>query len=133
MAKPLMSRLIVGNATPGQLTPGISGTQANSTTWITSQSRDFSSAVAWTTPKKAQELKDQLRTLVSLDAGDHTARLLFRKVQKAYDSKDFELAKAQARIKDLEAQLEDVRPRKRKKVKISPNSKFADIRAIHRA
>ena len=33
----------------------------------------------------------------------------------------------------LEQQVESIRPRKKKKVQISPNSKFADIEAIHKA
>jgi hypothetical protein len=33
----------------------------------------------------------------------------------------------------LEAQLEKARPRKRKKVKTSPNSKLVDIEAIYKA
>ena len=33
----------------------------------------------------------------------------------------------------MEAQIEAARPRKRKRVETSPNSKFADIEAVHRA
>ena len=36
-------------------------------------------------------------------------------------------------MQGLEQQVEAIRPRKRKKVWISPNSKFADIEAIHKA
>jgi hypothetical protein len=43
------------------------------------------------------------------------------------------LATSQREIQTLEAQLEALRPRKKKKAQISPNSKFADIDAIYRA
>jgi hypothetical protein len=40
------------------------------------------------------------------------------------------LASQELRIQSLEVQLEKARPKKRRKVRTSPNSKFADIRAI---
>jgi hypothetical protein len=43
------------------------------------------------------------------------------------------LADHQLRIQSLEAQLEASRPQKRRKVRTSPNSKFADIKAIKKA
>ncbi|TVY14366.1 hypothetical protein LARI1_G009224 [Lachnellula arida] len=36
-------------------------------------------------------------------------------------------------VKDLEARLEQLEPRKRRCVRTSPNSKFADIKAIKEA
>ena len=43
------------------------------------------------------------------------------------------MAIALRKVEALEAQVEAGRARKRKKVKLSPNSKFADIEAIHKA
>ncbi len=37
------------------------------------------------------------------------------------------------KIRSLEAQVESLKSRKRKKVKLSPNSKFASINAIRKA
>ena len=62
-----------------------------------------------------------------------TQRHLFQKVQKAFDEKDVQLATSQQKIKSLEAQVEAGKARKRRKVKTSPNSRFADIKAIHKA
>ena len=62
-----------------------------------------------------------------------TRRQLFYKVQKAIDEKDVQLATSLQKIKSLEAQVEAGKRRKRKKVKTSPNSKFANIEAIHKA
>ena len=59
--------------------------------------------------------------------------MLFRKVIKGIDEKEYELGKANIRIKELEERLEHLRPKKKRKVQISPNSKFATIRAIKEA
>jgi hypothetical protein len=59
--------------------------------------------------------------------------LLFTKVEKAFDQKNFELAKAQQEIEALKAQLEAIQPSKRKRVVPDPNSKFVDIEQIHQA
>ena len=40
------------------------------------------------------------------------------------------MATVQKKVDALEAQIEGIRARKRKKVKLSPNSKFANIKAI---
>ena len=62
-----------------------------------------------------------------------TQRLLFRKVRKGFEEQESILADHELRIHSLEVQLEKARPRKRKKIKTSPNSKFADIEAIYKA
>ena len=62
-----------------------------------------------------------------------TARVLFRKVAKGLDNKDFVIAQYERRIKQLEARVLQLEPRKRQKVVTSPNSKFADIEAIYTA
>ena len=43
------------------------------------------------------------------------------------------MAQANLRIKQLEARVEQLEPRKRHQVRTSPNSKFADIQAIKEA
>ena len=62
-----------------------------------------------------------------------TQRVLFKKITKGFDKKDFDLRQANMRIQELEAKLEQLKPRKRKKVQTSPNSKFATTRAIWEA
>ncbi|KAF4630754.1 hypothetical protein G7Y89_g7386 [Cudoniella acicularis] len=62
-----------------------------------------------------------------------TCRQLFRKIVKGFDEKYYALAQAGLRIKQLEARVEQLEPRKRRKVQTSPNSKFADIQAIKKA
>ena len=86
------------------------------------------------TLKARKDLYLQIRTLAS---GSHnqlpTQRLLFRKVIKGIDEKEYELGKANMKIKELEERLEHLRPKKKRKVQTSPNSKFAIIRAIKEA
>jgi hypothetical protein len=61
-----------------------------------------------------------------------TSRLLVWKVIKRFEEQESILADYSYRIKSLELQLEKARPRKRMKVRTSPNSKFADISDIRR-
>jgi hypothetical protein len=62
-----------------------------------------------------------------------TQKLLFRKIIKGFEEQESVLAGNGHRIQSLEVQLEKARPRKRMKVKTSPNSKFVDIAKIKRA
>jgi hypothetical protein len=61
-----------------------------------------------------------------------TQRLLFRKIIKGFEEHESILADYSYRIHSLEVQLEKARPRKRIKVRTSPNSKFGDIEQIRR-
>lgn len=47
--------------------------------------------------------------------------------------REFELATAQQKIRQLEAELEAQRPRKRKRVVPDPNQAFVDIRQVAQA
>ena len=89
--------------------------------------------MVWSTPKKTSDFKDQVQLSNQLAKHSTTQRLLFRKTQKAFDEKNVQLATAQRQIQALEARIDTIRPRKRKKVELSPNSKFANIEDIHRA
>ncbi len=85
----------------------------------------------WSTPKKSTELKAQAAEFQKLqDQGCLTQRLLFRKIAKGFEEQESIIASHELRIQSLEVQLEKARPKKRRKVRTSPNSKFADIRAI---
>ena len=59
-----------------------------------------------------------------------TQRLFFRKITKGFEEQETVLATNQVRIQSLEVQLEAARPKKRKKVRPSPNSKFVSIKHI---
>jgi hypothetical protein len=66
------------------------------------------------------------------DSNPFTQRLLFQKIIKGFEEQKSVLADHSYRIQSLEVQLEKARPRKRMKVRTSPNSKFADIAKIRR-
>ncbi|TVY27535.1 hypothetical protein LHYA1_G003645 [Lachnellula hyalina] len=92
------------------------------------------SLVTWETPKAAKEVRLQVETISRLGNSDlPTQRLLFRKVLKGFDERDYALAQARLQVTQLEARLEQLEPRKRRKVRTSPNSKFVDIQAIKEA
>ena len=62
-----------------------------------------------------------------------THRMLFRNVENALDEKDFELAIKQRENDYLKTELELLKSKKKKKVDIDPNTKFAGIKAIRKA
>lgn len=87
--------------------------------------------IIWFTPKKSTELKTQATRLQKLKEQRHfTQRLLFRKAIKEFKEQENVLADRELKIQALEAQLEKARSKKRRKVKTSLNSKFANIGTI---
>ncbi|KAM9874670.1 transposase [Verticillium dahliae] len=132
MTQPLLSPLLLENTTNATRIANPTMDRAIGSRAI-EEYETATSAVTWSTPRKTVDLQVQLAQFSQLDRPTNTQRLLFRKVQKGFEEKDCLLATQERRIQILEQQLEQARPRKRKKVQISPNSKYADIEAIHRA
>ena len=62
-----------------------------------------------------------------------TARVLFRKISKAVNQQDYLIIEHKHKIQQLEARVQQLEPRKRRKVRTSPNSKFVEIKDIMRA
>ena len=93
-----------------------------------------STSIQFFTSKAKKDMYLQIRTLATVSHDQlPTQRLLFRKIVKGIDEKDYKLGKANMRIKELEERLEQLRPKKRRKVRTSPNSKFVTTRAIREA
>ncbi|KZL81475.1 transposase [Colletotrichum incanum] len=92
-----------------------------------------SSAVLWSTPRKARELDSQLHLFSKLDQSIATQRQLFRKVKKGFQEQSFQLATAQHEIQLLQAQVNDSTKRKKRAVKVDPNTKFATISNIRQS
>ena len=133
IARPLLSPLLLENSTTrvsSQVKPIIDRTHRSRPIqeWDSA-----TSIVTWSTPRKSADLQDQLAQYNQLSQPSSTQRLLFRKVQKGFEEKDYQLATLQRTVQGLEKQIETIRPRKKKKVQISPNSKFADIETIYKA
>jgi hypothetical protein len=129
MSKPLMNRLLLENSNKAaEETPATSG-NVEVPEW--NQDGSF---ILWETPRKSEDVRQQARQIMGLEQADTTtARVLFRKVAKGLDEKDFLIAQHERRIQQLEARVQQLEPRKRRKVRTSPNSKFASIEDIYRA
>ncbi len=129
VAKPLMSPLLLENSNKSTNPPLLKPQETPTLPLEVSET-----SIELQTPKARKDLHLQIRTLAS---GSHdqlpTQRVLFRKIVKGIDEKDYELGKANMRIKELEERLEQLRPKKKRKVQTSPNSKFATTRAIKEA
>jgi 4-hydroxybenzoate polyprenyltransferase len=133
MAKPLMSRLLLENSNK---VPSIDEQTALIQTPVSrlpSQGVVVDQGAEFATPRKKIDLRGHLNNLAIRKQDLSTRRLLFRKVKKAFDQKDSELARLRQENEALKIQLEVARPSRRKKVVTDPNSVFASIEDIHRA
>jgi 4-hydroxybenzoate polyprenyltransferase len=133
MAKPLLSPLLLENSNKPAIEPVNPSTPGMASPTASIQAAFEGSLVVWSTPRKAKDLRRSLNVLSHRVQPITTQRQLFRKVQKAIDEKDVQLATSLQKIKSLEVQVEAGRRRKRRKVQTSPNSKFANIEAIYKA
>jgi 4-hydroxybenzoate polyprenyltransferase len=126
IAKPLLSPLLLENSNAKKDT--LQATQS-----FNGRSAIDSPQEVLSTPRKSTEIKAQVARFQMLgDSNPSTQRLLFRKIIKGFEEQESVLADNGHRIQSLEVQLEKARPRKRMKVRTSPNSKFADIAKIRR-
>ena len=89
--------------------------------------------VAWTTPKKSQDVALQARRLEQGKLTLVEFRSFMRKVQKGFDEVKYQSAFWYKKYEDLEATVEASRPRKRKRVVTSPDSNLATIKHIQSA
>jgi hypothetical protein len=126
MAKPLMSPLLLENSNAVRNTP-----KAIESFEFRPQ---IDPQILLSTPRKSTEVKAQVARAKNLQkSGYSTERLLVRKIIKGWEGQESIIADQSFQIQSLQAQLEKARPIKRRKVKTSPNSKFADIQAIYQA
>ncbi|RYP47539.1 hypothetical protein DL768_006416 [Monosporascus sp. mg162] len=88
----------------------------------------------WYTPKKGKDVQDQLLAISSQeDAVPRNIRTLFRKAAKALDLKSAENAILRYDKRDLEKQLEALKPQGRSTVARDPNDIFPEIKQIMEA
>jgi hypothetical protein len=91
------------------------------------------SMVEFQTPQKSDDIRRQVSQITGLQTIDSsTTRVLFRKISKSIEQKDFVIAQQEIKIKQLESRLVQLQPRKRRKVQGSPNSRFITIEDIMR-
>lgn len=81
------------------------------------------------TPRRSQdifkllyEVSPELREIFRTD---NTVRISFDKVARLVDEKTMEVFNLQLKLEAAEAQLERLRPKKKRKVRLDPNAKFA--------
>jgi hypothetical protein len=85
MSKPLMNRLLLENSNKLE-----EQTLATSRSLVVPEWNQDSSAIEWVTPQKSVDVREQARQITGLEIADPaTARVLFRKVAKGLDEKDF--------------------------------------------
>ncbi|KAI7908579.1 transposase [Pyricularia oryzae] len=97
------------------------GLQRDKTPESPAQNINDPSLLIWKTPKTTRDARFQLQKLSQSNKTNATSRLLFAKIQKSFEAKDTLLASAQQKISLLEAQLEAIRPAKRRRVVPDPN------------
>ena len=78
------------------------------------------------TPSKPQEIPCLLANLTD-GQGSRAQRQVQKVLMKGWSQQSTELAAAEARIAKLEAQVEDLKPNKRTKVKVDINVSFAEL------
>ena len=129
MAKPLMSRLLLENSNNLEKESKKRKAEEPLPEWNIDQS-----VFKVSTPKKLEDIREQVYSISQLGkASVPTARVLFRKISKAVDQRNFVIAQHEHRIQQLEARVLQLEPRKQRKVRTLPNSKFVGIEAIKKA
>ena len=86
--------------------------------------------ISLTTPRHSSHVSKLARTFLTTSADHTVARLLFRKIGRSLDGQNTKLATAEATIRKLEVEIDNLRPRKRAKVREDPNSRFVRIDQI---
>ncbi|KAK8118351.1 Short chain dehydrogenase asqE, partial [Apiospora kogelbergensis] len=110
----------------------LAGPDESNEAFYTPRNNTRGSDIIWSTPRKSVEFKEQVRLANLSEKHTTTQRQLFRKVRKAFDEREVQMATIKRQVEVLQTQIEAVRPKKRKKVDLSPNSRFATIEDIQR-
>jgi 4-hydroxybenzoate polyprenyltransferase len=118
MAKPLLSRfVIIGQDTPPAPCPS-----------TPKAVRDILS-----TPRHGRDVVHQFQQLLKVGTTDPARRCLFRRVGHHFDRQNTKIAEAHAKIANLEASIEQLRPRKRQKIVPTANDRFVTIDVVMKA
>jgi hypothetical protein len=88
-------------------------------------------SASFPTPYGGVELRKQIdEWRDGLDEADRSKRLILRKAAKALDIKNVEIAILQDQKRHLELQLEDMKPKKRRKVEPDLGRRFVQVAQI---
>jgi len=91
------------------------------------------SPVEFTTPRKKTDRRSYLDNMTTRFSHPSTRRLLFRKLEKIFDEKDYQLAQLRQENEALKVRLEGTTTGRRKRVVPDPNQRFVNIEQIRRA
>ncbi|KAL7917952.1 hypothetical protein ACQKWADRAFT_305438 [Trichoderma austrokoningii] len=118
MAKPLLSRLVIPEPTEVVITP--------KTSESTARKKKEVSFIEFNTPQRSQDVRNIIN---SININSPRTRLLLRKVGKQLDRKNTIEATAEAKIRNLQRQVDSFRPKKKQKVEENPNSVTFRVRS----
>lgn len=119
IAKPLLSKFVLPEEEPAKTTLR--------TPLPASRKRKEPDSIVFQTPRRSQ----QIRSIVdAIGVADPTQRLLFRKIGSHLDHQNVRLAAAEAKIRNLEHQVDRNKKKKKQKVTENPNSRFIRIEDV---
>jgi hypothetical protein len=91
------------------------------------------SELSLSTPVNNKELLDRLRYLQGSRKVTRSVKRVQRQVLRMWNRETFERAISDRKVEGLEAKIEDMRPRTRKRVVVGPNQRFATIKDVQQA
>ncbi|KAL2116265.1 hypothetical protein VTJ04DRAFT_8432 [Mycothermus thermophilus] len=97
------------------------------------QSNGRLTGVVVSTPRKRSDLRSSMQQAGLDYRGSPTQRLAARKIEKAWDEKNYELAFLKQKVQALEAKVEAMEPTRRRRVRPNPNELFSEVKHVHRA
>lgn len=132
-SKPLMSRLLLENSNRKACTRSATSPHATPVIQEAIQSNGRLTGVVVSTPRKRSDLRSSMQQAGLDFRGSPTQRLAARKIEKAWDEKNYELTFLKQKVQALEAKVEAMEPTRRRRVRPDPNELFSEIKHVHRA
>nr|ABG26269.1 transposase [Ophiostoma novo-ulmi subsp. novo-ulmi] len=129
--RPLMSPFVL-SVDNQPSTPNETNTIGFSSSRAIYDSTFYTPTIIWETPKKSTDWSQQVHKFSQQEGTSTSSRYFFQKLRKGFDEKLDLLASQKRKIEDLEAIVDTLRPRKKKAVVTTPNSKFATIWHVQR-
>jgi len=133
IAKPLMSRLLLENSNKSADNGHQQHPPQTPTARLTNRPALGVGPAEFTTPRKKRDRQSYLDNMTARFSHPSTRRLLFRKLEKVFDEKDYQLAQLRQENEALKARLEGTTTGRRKRVVPDPNQRFVNIEQIRRA
>jgi hypothetical protein len=85
------------------------------------------------TPKHSSQVQRLAQRLLQDHRADPAVRLLFRKISKSLDDQNNKIAASKNIVRGLEARIETLQPKKKRKIEPGPNERFIKIDEIMKA